>query len=58
LAVYRQIQQELVDKILGLRPHEATEFSEAKAQLDILYEPFNRLRGMAQIDNQPEGGIL
>jgi len=48
-----------VDNILGLSPTDKEAFSAYKAQLDILYEPLNRLRGMAMPEEQfSNGGIL
>jgi len=57
----------LVDSILSLSPAQREEFSSLKAQLNILYEPLNRLRmiqemglqAKAELDGKPTaGGIL
>ena len=67
LETFRQIQQDLVDSILSLSPAQREEFSSLKAQLNILYEPLNRLRmiqemglqAKAELDGKPTaGGIL
>jgi hypothetical protein len=42
--VLAEIQQEINDSIIGLKPSQKDEFSYLKSQLDSLYEPLKRIR--------------
>jgi hypothetical protein len=52
IEVMADIQKDLMDRIIGLRPWQKDEFSLLKSQIECLYLPLNRVRVDAELGKQ------